>query len=154
MVIKGFWAREEFCVELFDRGNFIRLCTPDKPRKELYQVMSDFVIAATGYFGMPSACWFYGIELEPDKARLEMEISTAVKNEYARIVFPWVSRAVLYDSSKEVDREHPRNIFNYRLDVFVNAIADYAAGKRGDPTLFEGKEQGERVITFPGRDPA
>jgi hypothetical protein len=146
MLIRRFEAGGEFLVE-FERGeDLISISTPDKPRPGLYKAMSEFVIEAARYFGMPEKWRFCGVSLDPNHSRLEMEIPTAIKHEYARVSLPPVNRGIVYGPGHEVDEGNPRNWFNYRLDMFIRRVADYALGKRGDPRLIEDRDP---VIRFP-----
>jgi hypothetical protein len=120
------------------------IATMDRPEKNCFAAMAQFVQAAIKFHGAVKEGTFYSIAVtngDDPVSHLTLDIPTNYLGQYARVALPPVSRDTVYDKSMEPDREHPQNIYNEVLNAFIETIEQFAAGRREQWELpFEDEE--------------
>ena len=155
MEVKKFKWADKYTVEFSTDENDIKIATYDKPEKKLFKIMSDLLKVAFDYFGYVSEGTFYSLSItgkEDKKSRLVIEIPTKVLSEKARVTFPPVPMWTVFDKNMEPIPDHPRNIYNNVLRVFIAQVEEFASGARSQMVLpFDEESQvaSDKITKFP-----
>jgi hypothetical protein len=146
---------ESFTVEYSSDLDEFRIVTPDSPDKALYTTLNDFLKTALWYFGTVDTATFSQVSLSGANdpvSRLEVEVYTNVGHT-GTLKFPPVSRVPVFEKTGEILRDNAQNMYNAKLDLFLEQVGAYAAGKRSQQELVfddEGDtpEAADRVLVF------